>query len=541
MLRAFALRPVAGKAVDLRKVSSAASVLAGAPTNTTDSPRVHWTDAGHPLWKVLLAVAAAANACALWSAPYLPFTDLPQHAAAIATLRHFDDPAWKSREYFTLALGRSQYLLYYLAGALLAFPFGTAERANLVLLSLSAVAFPYALRSLLRALGADERLALFAVPLFWSQSLLIGFFNYVAALPLLLWALAVAVREAEAPRPFRTVLLAAASVALFYLHLSAFLLFAPAAALAQIVLGPRRLPALARRLVWMLPAIGLGIVFLLQSPVVHPDRVGWNQPVAIWFEPAGDAIRKLPEALIDIWPGDADFWISVALVAAVAALAARPEPGESRRRFALSLSWTALAVALYFWFPISIGWLWQLNERYAIAAALLVPLLLRPRRGLRGVLPLAVVFVVGLASAAVAARQARDFTREADGFDRVLSRAEPGHRLLSLIYDRGSRTAKFVPYLHFGSYYRARGGGIAAFSFAELPQSPLRYRPETEPPRHPVHWEWEPWQFDPVVDGRYYDYVLVRGPVDPFARAGNGPRFQRIAHEGLWSLYAKLP
>jgi len=490
---------------------------------------------------VFLAVAAAANVGALWSAPYLPFTDLPQHAAAIATLRHFDDPAWNSREYFTLALGRSQYLLYYLAGALLAFPVGTAERANLVLLSLSALAFPYSLRSLLRALRADERLALFAVPLFWSQSLLIGFFNYVAALPPLLWALAIAVREAEMPRPGRTMLLAAGSVALFYLHLSAFLLFAPAAALAQVVLGPRKLDAVVRRLLWTLPTIALGIVFLLQSPVVHPDRVGWNQPVAIWFEPARDAIRKLPEALLDIWPGDADFFISLLLVAAAAALVGRPEPGENRRRFVLSLSWTALAVALYFWFPISIGWLWQLNERYAIAAALLVPLLLRPRRGLRGALPLALVFALGMASAAVAARQAREFSREADGFDRVLSHAAPGKRLLSLVYDRGSRTAKFVPYLHFGSYYRARGGGVAAFSFAELPQSPLRYRPETEPPRHPVHWEWEPWQFDPVVDGGYYDYVLVSGAVDPFARAGNGPRFQRIAHEGLWSLYAKMP
>jgi len=502
---------------------------------------VHTTDPRHPIWNLLLAIATATNVVALWSAPYLPFTDLPQHAAAIATLRHFDDPAWKSREYFTLALGRSQYLLYYLAGALLAFPFETAERANLVLLSLSAIAFPYALRSLLRALGADQRLALFAVPLFWSQSLLIGFFNYVAALPLLLWALAVSVREAEAPRPARTVLLAALSVALFYLHLSAFLLFAPAAALAQVILGPRRRADLARRFVWTLPTLGLGIAFLLTSPVVHPDRVGWNQPVAIWFEPAADAIKKLPEALLDIWPGDEDQWISLALVAAAVALAMPREaavrvPG---RRFALALLWTALAVALYFWFPISIGWLWQLNERYAIAAALLVPLLLRPRRGQRGALPLLVVFAVGVASAGVAARQAREFSREADGFDRVLSRAQPGRRLLTLVYERGSRTAKFVPYLHFGSYYRARGGGIAAFSFAELPQSPLRYRPETEPPRHPVHWEWEPWQFDPIVDGNYYDYVLVRGAIDPFARAGTGPRFRRIAHEGLWSLYAK--
>jgi hypothetical protein len=513
-------------------------VLAGAPT--IDRPREQWTGPGHPIWKVLLAVGAATNVAALWSAPYLPFTDLPQHAAAIATFRHFDDPAWKSREYFVLALGRSQYLLYYLAGALLAFPFGTAERANLVLLSLSAVAFPYALRSLLRALGADERLALFGIPLFWSQSLLIGFFNYVAALPLLMSALAIAVREAEAPRPARTALLAAASVALFYMHLSAFLLFAPAAALAQFILGPRNPYALARRFLWALPTLALGIGFLLTSPVVHPERVGWNQPVAVWFEPAGDALRKLPEALLDIWPGDVGLWTSLALLAAAIALAGpREQHPDSRRRFALAAAWTALAVALYFWFPISIGWLWQLNERYAIAAALFVPLLLRPRRRLRGALPLLVVFASGIGSAAIAGRQARAFSREADGFDRVLSRAQPGRRLLTLVYDRGSQAAKFAPYLHFGSYYRARGGGIAAFSFAEFPQSPLRYRPETEPPRHPVHWEWEPWQFDPVVDGTYYDYVLVRGAVDPFARAGTGPRFRRIAHEGSWSLYAK--
>ena len=139
------------------------------------------TDPRHPAWRALLAAVALANVAALWAGKYLPFTDLPQHAAAIASLRHYGDPAWHVRDYFELALGRSQYLLYYLAGALLAFPFGTAERANRVLLSLVALAFPYALRALLRALGRDERLALFAVPLFWSQSLLIGFFNYVAA------------------------------------------------------------------------------------------------------------------------------------------------------------------------------------------------------------------------------------------------------------------------------------------------------------------------------------------------------------------------
>ncbi len=429
-----------------------------------------------------------ANVTALWSAPYLPFTDLPQHAAAIATLRHWGDPQWKGQEYFTLALGRSQYLLYYLAGALIAFLVGTAERANLVLLSATALAFPYALRSLLRAVRADDRLALFAAPLLWSQSLLIGFFNYVAALPVLLWGLALAVRDAQEPRPRRTALLAALAVALFYLHLSAFLLFAPAALVAWLALGRR-----PRALLWTIPVAVLGLVFLATSPVVHPATVGWTQPVRVLFEPLGASLSNLPGALLDIWPGPLDEVALLALLAAAALLAwpqAR-DPDPNPRLRGIAAAWCALSALLYFAFPVAIGWLWQLNERYAIAFALLAPLLLRPARGLRGALPLLLVAAAGLFSA------------------------------------------------DFGSYYRARNGGLASFSFAELPQSPLRYRPETAPPHKPPHWEWEPWRFRNDVDGLYYDYVLVRGYPDAFMRPMSGPAWHVAARSGAWTLYAK--
>jgi hypothetical protein len=500
------------------------------------SPSPPWTNPAHPLWPFLLFTCAIANVAALWVAPYLPFTDLPQHAAAIATLRHWSDPQWKAQEYFSLALGRSQYLLYYLAGALLAFPLGNAERANLMLLSATALAFPYALRSLLRAMRADERLALFAAPLFWSQSLLIGFFNYLAALPLLLWGLSLAVRDAEDPRPRRTALLAAIAVGLFDLHLSAFLLFAPAALLAWAVLGRK-----PRALLWAAPVSVLGLAFLATSPVVHPETVGWTQPTRILFEPVGQALRNLPSALLDIWPGPQDEVVLLALVAAGAALAwpQTRDPEANVRLRGLAAAWCALAALLYLAFPVAIGWLWQLNERYAIAIALLAPLLLRPARGLRGALPLVLVAAASLFSAGMAARQIRGFSREVDGFDRVLQAAAPGRRLLSLVYDHDSAWAKFSPYLHFGGYYRARKGGMASFSFAELPQSPLRYRPETAPPPQPAHWEWEPWRFRNDVDGRYYDYLLVRGFTDPFPRAGPGPTWQVLSRSGPWTLYTK--
>jgi hypothetical protein len=183
--------------------------------------------------------------------------------------------------------------------------------------------------------------------------------------------------------------------------------------------------------------------------------------------------------------------------------------------------------------------MWQLNERYALLFALLAPALLRPARGLRGAAPLLLVAATGFFAAANSASNIRAFEREVGPFDSVLARAQPGRRLIGMIFEQNSRYAKFSAFLHFHAYYRARMGGVASFSFAELPQSPLRYRPENAPPPHPAGWEWHPNTFRNDVDGYYYDYVLVHGRVDPFARPQPGPRWALRAREGRWALYEK--
>ena len=507
------------------------------------SQTASWTDFNHPLWGWLLIASALANVLPLWAAKHLPFTDLPQHVAAIATLRHWFDPAWKAQQYFTLALSQTQYLLYYLAGALLAFPFGTAERANVVLLSIVGASFPFALRALLRSLRVDERLALFGAPLFWSQALLIGFFNYLAALPLLLWTLSLCVRQAEVPRRRTALTLAVASLALFYLHLSAFLFFAPAAVLAAWLLPTRSLLKLPARLSWMAPSALAGVLFLVKSPVVNPSSVGWTAPRAIGFEDVGAALRNLPAALLEMWNSGQDDWILLALIAAAALIAwpgeREAEDPKQRLRRGIAAAWIVWAWVLYFFFPKSIGWLWQLNERYAILAALLLPLLLRPLRGLRGAVPLLLVAVIAACSGALAESKIVDFDREVGGFDALLAKAQPGRRMIGLIYDSGSNVARFSPYLHYASLYRARSGGLTSFSFAELPQSPLRYRPESAPPAKPQSWEWHPDVYRNDIDGYYYDYVLIRGPGRIFDRPMPGPQWHLIDQSGLWQLWGK--
>ena len=100
----------------------------------------------------------------------------------------------------------------------------------------------------------------------------------------------------------------------------------------------------------------------------------------------------------------------------------------------------------------------------------------------RDVVPLLLVFATPSFAAGSVVKHVRAFEVEVGPFDRVLDHAEPGRRLLSLIYESQSRVARFAPFLHFGSYYRARRGGVASFSFAELPHSPVHYRPESAPP-----------------------------------------------------------
>ncbi len=255
-------------------------------------------------WDWVLLTCAVAVAAPLWVGRYLPFADLPEHVAMIATLRHWWDPAWAGQHAFTLTFRHTQYLLYYLVGVLLSLVFGTAERANLVLLTAIAVGLPYSVRSFLRAAGQDERQAIFACPLFWSMPLLIGLLNYVAALPLVVWGLAQTIRQAEQPTLRRGAGLALISVLIFYLHLSALVFFLAASVLCFILwpapetrqgiarLFADRLSVLWRKLVWMIPAAALCLAWLLTSPVVRPSSIGWSETVGPTTPGLGHAVAK---------------------------------------------------------------------------------------------------------------------------------------------------------------------------------------------------------------------------------------------------------
>ena len=123
-------------------------------------------------------------------------------------LASWGDPAYGFSEHYATTLSHTQYLLYYLAGALLAKVFG-AFVANKLLISVYLTGTPIAIRSLLRALGRDPRPAIFAIPFVYNALYGLGLLPYLFGIPLLFFGLAATVSHFERPSLRRGLPLAA--------------------------------------------------------------------------------------------------------------------------------------------------------------------------------------------------------------------------------------------------------------------------------------------------------------------------------------------
>ncbi len=497
--------------------------------------------ASERLWRLPLLVAAVASAVPLWCVRFLPFADLPQHVAAIGMLRHWWDPALHLGSRYALNVGDSQYFAYHAAGALLSVLAGSAARANLLLLTAAAIAFPYALRSLLRALGRDPRLALFAAPAFWSAPLMMGFVPYVAAVPVATWAIALFVRNTREPSRVRAVGIATLACVLFSLHLSAYLVFLGSVTILAIVLHRRAAPVVAS-LLWVAPSAALTLAWALRGSLMTtaaPERaqIAWASP--------GTLAAQLPLWAHDVWRSHVDEGCAALLVAAFVAIAlqrgaAKAQPDAWLRRAA----WVPLGFAVfsYFVLPYNVGAAVMLDVRMATFVVLFAPLVLTPRPGLAGSLPLAAVFVghlVGVADAVVEVRRTEQ--EELGDVGRLLDRIPKGARVLTLPVHLTSRHTHWPPWAFLGSYRTAEAGGEAEMSFTRIRHWPIRDLPAFDDARRPLFWTLAPCTFRNAYDGPSADYLLVRSTRDIFRNHPAGPRWERLDQEREWTLYEREP
>jgi hypothetical protein len=167
---------------------------------------------------------------------------------------------------------------------------------------------------------------------------------------------------------------------------------------------------------------------------------------------------------------------------------------------------------------------------------------LQLRRDRLSTLALSAAALAALVTSANTAREIRRVEREKLGaFDDVLDAMRPGTRVAMVNFERASRRTHFWPYIFAGAYHRARGGGVASYSFSELPHWPLHYARGQAPPNHGPFWAFRPCAYRYAEDGAYYDYVLAQGDVELFdgRRGTRGPLFVPVARAGTFVLYEK--
>ena len=434
----------------------------------------------------------------------------------------------------------SQYLLYHALGAVLTRLVGDALLANRLLLAAVAVVWPLSLRAALRALGRDERLAIFGSMVFFNRALVIGFLPFIASIPIALFAIATLVSQLEKPSRRRAVGLGLLGLTLFYTHVSSFILFVLAAA---VMLAMRLVRSDDRRSVLLATAAPLAPSMLaaafwwragsLEGPSGHVESIN-RLPLVLTLD-------AVPIWTFDVWASHGDELCAVIWWAAFAAIIIfrgdTKTPPVSRL---LPIVPVACAGAAYLLTPFSVGAAGYLNLRLAPVVTMLAILALRPRRGLLGDVPLAAAAMAAVAMAAISTFEMRRMETEQLGdIDALLARARPGTRLAMLNFQIRSPHANFWPYVFAGSYHRAYGGAIASYSFTELAHWPLHYAPGAAPPSPAPFWAYSPCSYRYRADGSYYDYVLVQGRLDPFAEPTPGPAFTRVAHEGSFTLYEK--
>lgn len=502
--------------------------------------------ARHYAFAALLAALSAHAAAPIWAAAHPAIQDLPQHMAAIRALSSYGDPDLAFARYFTIDLTRTQYLAYYVVAVLLSWPFGVLV-ANKLLITASIIGTPFAMRSLLRALGGDERLALFVIPLTWNAHLILGFMNFCAAIPLALAGLALAVRLRADWSRRRAVLLGVVAIVCFYTHVVPFAFLGLGAALVAIGGGWRET---ARRWIPLVPSALAALIWTQLSPAGESTlsaASGGGARGNASFVPAMQALNEIPSWLTDVLHAELDGHLLIAfglvmLLAAVAGrgggepAAAGPVPAGVRTRVALL---SPLAAALYFVTPASYDWIWPINARFPLLAIVFAIVALPRQRGLIGAVTLAAMVTISVASSAEVKRAFVAFeTEEVGALEEAIEVMPEGARVAGLIFDRGSRHVKFSPFIHSVAWVQAENGGAVMFTFADFPQSPFTFREDVRPPRVVPRWEWMPERVDPARDLEWYDYVLVRG--GPGRIAGQRESFEQVFRGDRWSVWRRL-
>lgn len=494
-------------------------------------------------WAILLSPGLVPLACV-----YLPFQDWPGHVGQIGVVALLGDPETKAAALYPVGSNFGLNIPFTWPAILLHHVLPSPWGSNLVLAAALAALAP-AVHLLCRAIGAEPRLALFAVPVALGKHVFAGFAENAGALVFVPLSFAALYALRAAPTPRRAVGFALAATGLAAMHGVVFLAgggLLGLAVLFGLLKGHRRATA------WSLLGLAVaGSFFLalalangvkgqaggpspldalftsiLSDPRDHLFTQGWEWLFATYRH------GELDDHLQAVWLGLLTFGLFSTLVR---------QGGVYLRSGSFELLLLVLVtVAAFVILPEEIGppilW-WGARQRLpAIGAVLLVPAL---GQGLYARWPAILAFPAVVAVLVVSAItwDLRAFQREEmEGFDAVLAAIPKGQRL-AYAYAESPRIREYPGYAlgYFGNYYVAqKGGEVTQGLFDRHEHTPLRARTRPLP--------GAPWgllaafRFEQHAVGFEGVLVLSYPGREPFSEAER-KRLELVAQGGRWRYY----
>jgi hypothetical protein len=501
-------------------------------TSLLNPLRWHWRVRAMTIVYILVALGASLPA---WIVRHPPLQDLPFHLATLRQIHNYHDPAFGFEKDYFRNLSSTQYALYYVVGDALAFAVGI-DNATRLMMTLYLGGTVLAMRALLLALGKDERLCLFVVPLLVNLMFLYGLLPFVCGIALMFAALALAVTYVEKPSLTRGASLAVMTLALFYTHVVPYALFGFTFIFLFPWSCPRRWLSTASPVVPSLLAVAWWVALSPQG-----QKSSGALAAALTHVPYRDGLARFAQWSVDVFRDSTDEWHFIALlllsIAAIGLSQGDPDLAKpsSRSMVALPIACTIAYFSTGEW----LGDVWLVAQRFPVPAMMgFIPLLRMPK-GLRGICLTGFAAVLAASSTLNVCQHFIRFERDEVGnIEGAIAAMKPGMRVVGLIFDRASTIVDDAPFVHYVSYYQAEKGGVVQFSNSGALYWPVRFRPGHYPPpgaKPFVGWEWFPERVTIQEIFPYYDYVLSRG-------TGFSPppeTFHLIWHDDPWSVYAR--
>ncbi len=483
-----------------------------------------------------VTVAAIALLCAPTLVfTHLPMTDLPQHAAVVSIIEHYDDVAYRFGDYYDVDWWRSPYVLPYGIWIVVGKLAGLAAGMH-VAVFLSVILYPLAILALLRTAGKPAWFALLAIPLVYNRAFFWGFvhFNTGIGLALLAFALYVSATKSVA----RDIAVAVLVLLSTFCHVYALAMIIALVCAYAVCGGYRTLRA---RWWSLLPLLVGVVVWLLGSRA----QFGYGLPID---PPVVDRVKLLPSELLGGYQDPSEHVILALFLAAWLLLAWTTLPTSRERLRALTplerVAYLACAgnLVLYLLLPQATFTAKFIHFRHAILACALLPLLARG-----DALPRATLLARALPSIAAGAAIANSwahlamFDREARGFTHVVNALPQGPRLVALTFEPMGDVMATHPYLHFSAYAQAKKGGLISMTFPSFFWNlPVTMRPGAAIPPTPTSLEWNPSLWDDESFGYFYDHAIVRMPGNRALAASSKFPFELLAASPPWHVYRRV-